>query len=148
MSLSDTINTQLVDAMKAGDQFKLDVLRMAKSALMNATIAKPDHQLSHEEEISTLQKEVKKRRESATMYKDGGRAELAEKEEKEATLLEQFLPAQMGDEEIEAAVKNAIASTGATSKQDMSKVMGAVMPALKGKADGGRISAIVQRLLP
>lgn len=147
MSLLDQITTQMTTAMKSGDQFTLDVLRMAKTALQNATIAKDDHILSETDEIQVMQKEVKKRHDAVEMYKQGGRPELAEKEEKEARALSVFLPKQASDDEIESIVIQAIESTGATSKQDMGRVMGVVMPQLRGKAEPGRISAIVQKHL-
>lgn len=148
MSLLDTLSTQITESMKSGDKFQLDVLRMTKTALMNAEIAKDDHHLTETDEISVIQKEVKKRKDSAEMYTNGGRPELAEKEEKEAAFLMNYLPAQLSDAEIEQIVQSAITAVGATSKQDMGKVMGAVMPQLKGKAESARISSTVMRLLP
>ncbi len=147
MSLSETINQKITESMKSGDSFALDVFRMVKTALQNAAIAKDDHALASEDEIQVMQKLVKQRKESAIVYRQGNRPELAEKEEKEADLLAQFLPAQITNEDIEVVVKKALASTGATSKQDMGKVMSMVMPELKGKADPGRISSIVMKHL-
>lgn len=145
--LLDTLNTKITEAMKSGDKHSLDVFRMAKTALMNASIAKADHTLSPDEEIAIMQKEVKKRRDSIEMYTTGGRLELAEKEAQEAEILAQFLPAQVSDEDIEAIVQKAVTESGATTKQEMGRVMGLVMPQLKGKAEPGRISAAVMKHL-
>lgn len=143
MSLADLINQKITESMKSGNGFALEVLRMAKTALQNACIAKSDHALSADDEIQVVQKEIKKRRESALMYRQGNRPELAEKEEKEADLLSAYVPAQISDAEIETAVTKALLTAGATSKQDMGRVMGMVMPQLKGTADAGRVSRIV-----
>lgn len=147
MNIENTVKDQMTEAMKTGDQFKLAVLRMLKSALTNASIAKESHQLTEIEEIEVVQKEIKKRKASAEMYKTGNRPELADKEEKEVEILETFLPAQMSDAEIETEVKTAIAQTGAATIQDTGKVMGMVMAKLRGKADGGKISELVRRQL-
>ncbi|MFA6081965.1 MAG: GatB/YqeY domain-containing protein [Patescibacteria group bacterium] len=146
-TLTDQINTKLTEAMKSQNAFELNTLRMLKSALMNASLVGTNHQLDAAAEIAVVQTEVKKRKQSIEMYHQGNRPELAEKEQKEIDFLMQFLPAQMSEDEVKAIVAKAIASTGAVGKQDMSKVMGAVMPQLKGKADGGMVSAIVNQLL-
>lgn len=147
MTIAETINAKIIEAMKAGDQFSLGTFRMVKNSLQNASIAKTDHNLSIDDEISLLQKEIKKRRDAALMYKDGGRPELADKEEREATILTQFLPAQMSDAEIEAIIKATIEQCAATSKQDMGRVMGVLKSTLAGKADLSHVSGIVLRLL-
>lgn len=147
MTISATIDAKIIEAMKAGNQFPLDTFRMVKTALQNASIAKADHILSNDDEISLLQKEVKKRHDAAIMYKDGGRPDLAEKEEREAEILIQFLPTQMTDAEIEVIVKATIETCSATSKQDMGRVMGVLKTTLAGKADPSLISRVVLRLL-
>ncbi len=147
MTLQDTITAKLSESMKNQDQFATEVLRMAKSALIYANVAKADHVLTPEDEISVIQKEIKKRKDSAQMYTDGNRPELAAKETKEVAFLEQFLPEQASDAEIESIVKAAVASTGATSAKDMGKVMAVVMPQLKGKAANDRITSVVKQLL-
>ncbi len=147
MHITRLIDTKIIEAMKSKDQFTLDTFRMVKTSLQNASIAKADHHLSDEDEILLLQKEVKKRRDAALMYQDGGRPELADKEEREAELLSQFLPTQMSDAEIETAVKDAINQCAATSKQDMGRVMGILKPTLAGKAEPSRVSSVVLRLL-
>ena len=147
MTISEQIETKLVEAMKSGDHALTDTLRMAKSALVNAKIAKADHNMSESDEIEVIRKEIKKRIQSAQMYKDANRPELAAKEESEIKLLSEFVPEEMDDAQIETTVQEVITELGATSAQDMGRVMGSVMQQLKGKADGGKISAIVKRLL-
>jgi len=143
----EKIELKLNEAIKASNRELSDIYRMVKSALINAKIAKPDHTLSETDEIEIIRKEIKKRQQSAVMFREGNRPELAEKEEREVTILSEFVPAEMDDAQIESIVAEAIKSTGATSASDMGKVMGAAMPQLKGKADGGKISEIVRRLL-
>lgn len=145
--ISEQIETKLVAAMKSGDHTLTDIYRMVKSALINAKIAKSDHTLSETDEIDVIRKEIKKRAQSAEMYKDANRPNLAEKEELEIKLLSEFVPEEMGDDQIELVVQAVIAESNATSAQDLGKVMGLVMQKLKGKADGGKISAIAKRLL-
>ncbi len=147
MTILESISTKITEAMKAGDQFSLDTLRMAKTALQNATIAKDDHALTEADEISILQKEVKKRSDAATMYQTGGRPELAQKEQKEAALLEQFVPQQLSDDEITEELRRVISQIGAASAADTGKVMAAVMPKFKGRADGARVTGILRTLL-
>lgn len=135
-------------AMKAKDRDKLEALRSVKSAILLAnTESSSKDGLSEEEELKLLQKLVKQRKESAQIYKEQGREDLAADEMKQAAVIEEFLPEQMSEEEIEAKVDEIIARTGASSMQDMGKVMGAATGELAGKADGKTISAIVRKKL-
>ncbi|QDG54892.1 GatB/YqeY domain-containing protein [Persicimonas caeni] len=129
-------------AMKAREKDKLQTIRSLLSSLKNARIDKGDD-LDEDEVISVLSTEAKKRREAAEMYADGGRDELAEKEEAEIKVIEEYLPEQMTDDEAEALVDEAIESTGASSKADMGKVMGYVMPKIKGRYEGSKMKDIV-----
>jgi uncharacterized protein YqeY len=147
MNILEQIETDLVNAIKAGDTETVNVLRMAKTAIMNAKIAKTDHTLSEPEEIEVLRKENKKRQQSVEMFKQGNRQDLVEKELSELKVTEKYMPAELGDAEIESVVNAAIIQTGATTMADMGKVMGIVSGQLKGKADGSRISAIVKNHL-
>jgi len=147
MSLQETLATQITESMKARDSFKTDTLRMLKGAVMNAGIAKADHTLSPEEEIEVVQREIKKRRQSIEMYTTGGRAELAEKEQQEIAILETYLPAQMSEEELCTIIAHAVEQTGAKTPQEMGKVMGMIMPQVKGKTDSSKVSELVKQAL-
>lgn len=132
-------------AMKAKDTVALESLRAVKSALLLAnTDAGAKEELSKEDEIKLLQKLVKQRKESAAIYKEQGRADLAEPELAQAAIIEKFLPAQLSNEEIEKVVGEVIAQTGAEGMKDMGKVMGIVSQKLAGQADGKTISNIVK----
>lgn len=134
--------------MLAKDADKLGTLRLLKSALGYAQIEKKVESLPDADVVSIIQREVKKRRDSAEQFKTGGRPELADKELKEIVVLETFLPKQLSPEELEQIVRAAIQETGATSKKDMGAVMKAVQAKVAGSADGKSISALVGRLLP
>lgn len=127
--------------MKAGDKDKVQALRLVVSELQRAA------KEGDTDEVAILQTARKRRLESASAFREGGRADSAEQEESEAALIEQYLPEQLADEELDEIVKSAIADTGADSMADIGKVMGAVMPKVKGLADGGRVQAAVKGLL-
>ena len=135
-------------AMKAKDAQSLEALRSIKSALLLAqteTGSKAD--LSEEEEIKLLQKQVKQRKESAAIYTEQNRLDLAEPELAQAKVIEQFLPQQLSEEEVSKIVEQIIAETGASSMADMGKVMGLASAKLAGKADGKTISTVVKAKL-
>jgi len=135
-------------AMRAKDSMKLEALRAIKSGILLAsTESSSKDGLSEEEEMKLLQKLVKQRRDSAQIYKEQGREDLAEPEISQAEVIEQFLPEQMSEAEIEAEVEKVIAETGASGMQDMGKVMGITSKRLAGRADGKTISAIVKKKL-
>jgi len=148
MSLQERIQQEIKTAMLAKDADKLGTLRLLKSALGYAQIEKKVESLPDADVVSIIQREVKKRRDSAEQFKTGGRPELADKELKEIVVLETFLPKQLSPEELEQIVRAAIQETGATSKKDMGAVMKAVQAKVAGSADGKSISALVGRLLP
>lgn len=148
MSLQDQVMAEMKTAMKAKDRDKLEALRSVKSAILLAnTESSSKDGLTEEEELKLLQKLVKQRKESAQIYKEQGREDLAEDEMKQAKVIEEFLPEQMSEAEIEAKVDEIIARTGASGMQDMGKVMGAATGELAGKADGKTISTIVRKKL-
>lgn len=135
-------------AMKSKDTVALEALRAVKSALLLAnTDAGAKEELSEEDEIKLLQRLVKQRKESAAIYKEQGRADLAEPELAQAAIIEKFLPAQLSNEEIEKVVGDVISQTGAEGMKDMGKVMGIVSQKLAGQADGKTISNIVKAKL-
>lgn len=143
------LKDELKKSMLAKDTEKTGVLRMIISALGYYEIEKggAGYEASEEDVMEVLRKQVKQRRDSIEQFRAGGREELAAKEEKEIAMLEGYLPAQMGEDEISKLVDEAIASTGASTPQDMGKVMGALMPKTKGKADGSIVSRIVREKL-
>jgi len=148
MSLQEKVMTEMKAAMKAKDSTKLEALRAVKGAILlaNTESASKDG-LSEDEENKLLQKLVKQRKDSAQIYKEQGREDLAEPELEQAAVIEQFLPEQMSEAEIEAEVEKIIADTGASGMQDMGKVMGMATGKLAGKADGKTISMIVKKKL-
>ena len=143
MSLLERIQADATAAMKARDPARVGALRMLASELQKAAKDARDGV----DEVAVLQRERKRRLESAAAYRDGGRADLAGKEEAEATLIEVYLPEQLGDAELRALVEDAVAASGASSPGEMGKVMGLVMPKVKGRADGKRVSQVVREVL-
>jgi uncharacterized protein YqeY len=143
------IKTDTVTAMKARDALRVETLRMLTTAFVNELVAtkhKPDEQLSDEDAIAVIRREVKKRKEAAEAFKGGGRAELAEKEEQERKILEAYLPALMSEEDVRKAVEAKKSALGVTDKKDMGRLMGAVMKELGGKADGTVVKKVVDSL--
>ena len=148
MSLTEKIASDLINAMKAKDKVALEAIRAAKTAFTLARTEKSgDTVLSAEDELKIIQKLVKQRRESASIYKENNRQDLYEKEIVEAEVLEKYLPAKMSDEELVNIIKEIIVRVGAKSPADMGKVMGVAIKELAGKADGKEISAKVKQLL-
>ena len=145
MAEAETLQQMKADmkaAMKAREKVKLQTIRTLLSSLKNASIDKKGD-LDEDDIIDVLSTEAKKRREAMDAYSEGGRDELAEQEEAELRVIEEYLPPQMSDEEAEALVDEAIEKTGASSKADMGKVMGYVMPKVKGVYDGSKVKDIV-----
>ena len=147
MSLEQKINEGIKTAMLAKDKVRLEALRAVKAAILMAKTAEKAQELDETAEIKMLQKLVKQRRETADIYSQNNRPELAEKELSEATVIEEFLPQQLSEAEITEAVTLAIAQTGASGIKDMGKVIGMVSKQLAGKADGRLISEIVKKTL-
>jgi uncharacterized protein YqeY len=148
MSLTEKIAGDLMAAMKAQDKGRLEALRAAKTAFILAKAERgPDTVLTADEEIKIIQKLVKQRKESATIYREQQRADLYEKEESEAAVLEGYLPAKMSEEDLSKVLRGIIERIGARSPSDMGKVMGVATKELAGKADGKEISAKVKELL-
>jgi uncharacterized protein YqeY len=147
MSLAEKIQSDIVVAMKARDEFKLSVLRMVKAAIQLKEVEKL-RKLDEKESIQLLQTILKQRKESIDQFTKGGRPELAEKETKEAALIEQYLPAGASAEEMDAAILKAIAETGANSMKQMGAVVKAAKAALEGKTiDGKALSDLVRQRL-
>jgi len=147
MSLQKEVMEQIKTAMKAKDTVSLEALRALKSAFLLANTSGGDVELSEEDEIKIVQKLVKQRKDSAALYLEQNRNDLAEPELAQAKVLEQFLPKQMSEEELKTAISEIIKKTGASSMKDMGKVMGMASKQFAGKADGKTISGIVKELL-
>ena len=146
MAMLDTLQSDLKDAMKAGDVVARQTLRMAIAAIKNRRIDSGED-LSEAEELAVLQKEVKKRQDSAEQYKAAGRDELAETELAEIVVLERYLPAQLSEDDVHTIVRETIESLGLTSKKEMGQVMKAVMAEHKGRIDGKLVQRLAGELL-
>ena len=149
MSLEIQINNDIKQAMLAKDRKKLDALRAIKAALLLEKTGKDvsSGEIPESVELKLLQKLVKQRKESALLYRDKDRLEMAEEEEFQAAIIEKYLPEQMSEGEIETVVATVIAETGASSMKDMGRVMGMVSKQLAGKADNKTISSLVRKKL-
>jgi uncharacterized protein YqeY len=141
MTLADTVKSDLTTAMKAGERDRVGALRLILSELQKA--AKD----GSGDELAVLRRERKRRVESASAFRAGGRDELADQEESEARMIEGYLPAELSDAELQAIVAAAVAESGASSPKDMGAVMKAAMPKVAGRADGKRVSAIATQAL-
>jgi len=149
-ALKDRLRADLTTSIKARDEVRSSTLRMLLTAITNAEVAgKTQVELSDDDIIGVLSTEAKKRREAATAFDDGGRAEMADKERAELAVLTDYLPAQLGEAEIADIIAKAIEQTGAAADgmRGIGKVMGVVQPQVKGKADGSAVAAEVRRQL-
>ncbi len=147
MALIDQISESIKDAMRSKEKEKLEALRSIKAALMLEATKGGDGTITEQAEMQILNKLYKQRKESSTIFRQQGRADLAEPEDFQAGIIEAYLPKQLSEAEIETVVKAIIAKVGATGPSDMGKVMGAASGQLAGKADGKLISEIVKRNL-
>jgi uncharacterized protein len=141
VSLLDQVQDDVKSAMKAGERERVRALRMVADALQKA------EKDNGGDPVEVLQRERKRRLEAAEAYRDGGRAEAADAEQREADLIASYLPEQISDDELKQIVGDAVAESGASSPQEMGKVMAVVMPKVKGRADGKRVSAAVKEML-
>jgi len=148
MSLYDEISSAITAAMKARDKVRLDALRAIKKDFIEAKTAPgANGELADDAALKIIAKLVKQRKDTAEIYKENGRPELAENELAEAAIIEEYLPKQLSEEELTEALKAIIAQVGATSAKDMGKVMGVATKSLAGRAEGRAISAKVKQLL-
>lgn len=145
MSLKETLAADMKAAMKAREAVRLGVIRMMSAELQKTEIAKGT--LSEADEVDVLARQAKQRRESIEAYDKAGRKDLADKEREELAILESYLPKQLTRDEVEALAKETMAELGVTQKKDMGKVMGALMPKLRGRFPGKDVGPIVQGLL-
>jgi uncharacterized protein len=142
VSLIDQVKSDTAVALKSGDKERVQALRLITNELQKAAKEQSDG-----DETAVLQRERKRRLEAAQAYDDAGREDLADGERREAAIIEEYMPEQLSDEELHAIVGDAVAESGASSPQDMGKVMSVVMPQVQGRADGKRVSAVVREKL-
>ncbi len=147
MNLQKEVMEQMKAAMKSKDKVALESLRALKSAFLLAKTSGSNAELNEDDEIKIVQKLVKQRKDSAVIFNEQNRSDLADPELAQAKILEQFLPEQMSEELLKEAIGEIISQTGATSMKDMGKVMGIASKQLAGKADGKAISMVVKALL-
>jgi uncharacterized protein YqeY len=146
MSLSDRLNEDMKQAMKSQDKFKLSVIRMVRSSIKNIEIDQR-RALDDNEVLDVLNREIKQRKDSLQEFDKAGRDDLVTTLQAEIAVLMDYMPQQLTEEEIKVIVQQTIQEVGASSKADMGKVMGALMPKVKGRADGKLINQAVQQLL-
>ncbi len=146
MKIQDRLSEDLKRAMKARETLKVETIRMVRAQLKDFQISKRD-ELTEEDEISVLISSAKKRKEAIELYEKSDRQDLIEKEKQELNIISAYLPAQLSREEVEKVVLKIMEETGASSQQDLGKVMGSAMKELKGKADGKLVQEIVREKL-
>ena len=150
MGLKEQISEDIKSAMKAKDKLRLQTVRSIKKVILDKEVAlRPSGQesLTAEQELELLAQQAKQRRDSIEQFRNGGREDLAEKEEQELAIIETYLPQQLSEDEINSILAEVIAQVGASSPQDMGKVMGVAMKQLKGRADGKKIQELVKAKL-
>jgi uncharacterized protein len=141
IAVLEQVQSDVTASLKAGDRERAQALRLIANELQKAA------KEGDGDEVAVLQRERKRRLEAAEAYREAARQDLADAEEREASIIELYMPAQLSDEELRAIVGDVVAESGASSPQEMGKVMSAVMPQVKGRADGKRVSALVKELL-
>jgi uncharacterized protein YqeY len=147
-TLKDQLHADLTDAMRARDAVRSGTLRMALTAITEGEVSGTEHHdLTDDDVLKVLTKEAKKRREASAAYRDAGRPKLADKEDAELAILEAYLPQQLSDEELTTIVRDAVAASGATGMPQMGLAMKAAQQAVAGRAEGGRVAAIVKQVL-
>lgn len=143
MSLLELLNSDMKQAMRDKEKKKLSVIRMVKSALQNEGI-QLGRDLTDDESLTVLTRELKQRKDSLQEFNKAGRDDLAEQVQEEITILTTYMPEQLSEDDVRRIVSETISEVGANSKADMGKVMGAIMPKVKGKADGALVNKLVQ----
>ncbi len=146
MSLLERLNSDMKEAMRNKEKDRLSVIRMVKASLQNEAI-KLGKELSEDEELTVLSREVKQRKDSLQEFEKAGRTDLADKIKTELTYIHEYMPKQLSEDELKELISQVIQELGATSKADMGKVMGKLMPLVKGKADGSVVNRIVLEML-
>ena len=147
MNFEEKINEEIKKATLAGEKLRTETLRSIKAAIIEFNKSGAGRELNNDDELKILNNQAKKRKDAIEMYEKAGRTELAEKEKGELAIIQEFLPAQMSDDEVKIIIKNIIEKLNASSMKDFGKVMGATMKELKGKTDGGKVQQFVKDLL-
>lgn len=147
VALLDQLNADMKEAMKAKERERLSVIRMLKASLQNESIHLGVAELNEEQELTVLSREVKQRRDSLKEFRDADREDLAEKIEQELVYLNAYLPAQLTEEEIKQLISETAKMINAVNSSHMGKLMGAIVPKTKGRADGALVSALVKAYL-
>ncbi|MFC5532122.1 GatB/YqeY domain-containing protein [Cohnella yongneupensis] len=146
MNLAERLNEDMKQAMKSGEKFRLSTIRLVRAAIKNQEI-ELRRPLDDSELLTIMSRELKQRRESLLEFRNGGREDLVSNVSAEIEIISEYLPKQLDEEEVKAIVVQTMQETGASSKADMGKLMGALMPKVKGLADGKVVNGIVQQLL-
>ena len=146
MTLKEKLVSDLYDAMRKGDRTRVDVLRLLRSSIGHEEIERKGA-LDDSDVIDAISRQVRQRRESIEMYRRGNRQDLVDKEEAELGVLQEYLPVQLGPDELEVMARGVVEEVGATSPKDRGRVMGRLMPQVRGKADGAVVNEVVARLL-
>ncbi len=146
MPLLDRLSSELKESLKARNQLKVEVIRLLKSSIKNKEIEKMSP-LTDEEILGVIISAAKQRRDSIEQFQKGGREDLVQKETSELEILQTFLPQQLSDEEVVNEIKTIITETGASSPKDMGKVMKVLIPRIKGRADGTKVSSLVKEIM-
>lgn len=147
MTLLEQLNTDMKQAMKDKDKDKLGVIRMVKASLQNEAIKQGKDTISEDDELTVLSRELKQRKDSLQEFKAAGRDDLVSKLDVEINILQAYMPKQLSEQELDEIVQHTIQEVNATSKKEMGKVMSAIMPKVKGKADGSSINKLVLKHL-
>ncbi len=147
MSLSEKLTEDMKQAMKAKDRKKLSVIRMVRASLQNEAIKLGVDTLSEEDELTILSRELKQRKDSIEEFEKADRSDLVDNLNSEIKILEVYMPKQLTDEELDQLIDQTIEEVNATSKRDFGKLMGALMPKVKGKADGSKVQQLVKEKL-
>jgi uncharacterized protein YqeY len=144
--IAERLSAQIKEAIKSGDRTRLQTVRLLATSVRNREV-ELGRDLTEDDLVEVATREMKRRKEAAEAYDRAGRAELAERERAERAILEAYVPEQLSEDEVRAAIEEAVASTGATGPGDMGRVMGQVMGRLKGRVDGGEVNRLVRERL-
>ena len=147
MNLPERISSDIKEAMKAGDKLRLETLRSIRAGILEFEKSGVDRAMTDDDAIAVLNKAAKKRRDAIEQYTAAGRTDVAAQEEAELAIIQEYLPAQLSEEEVRSAMREIIAQVGASAPSDFGKVMGMAMKQLKGKADGTIIQSVAKELL-
>ncbi|KGX93580.1 hypothetical protein N781_11170 [Pontibacillus halophilus JSM 076056 = DSM 19796] len=147
MSLLERLNQDMKEAMRSKQKERLSVIRMVKASLQNEALKLGKKELSEEEELAVLSRELKQRKDSLQEFKNAGREDLTEKTDREIEIVQAYMPKQLSEDELASIVQETIEEVGASSMKDMGQVMSAVMPKVQGKANGSEVNAQVKKQL-